>query len=207
MQEVIAAGGRAYFEEHLADTKRLLASNDQRGFCKHLRSTVGLEGKNARSEQVIMDENGPLLRVKAPNSWVSFFHKLLKTKTLKLRLTIIELFPPRPLELSLGDEPSMDMSNWKAVGSDGLPTKILKLDHPGLKPLLSPTSFVNAWITGEGPQQWTDAFIKVLRKRRVALIATATERFRLLPDEGKGLFKTVASRLSNNCEVWGVFTT
>ena len=47
--------------------------------------------------------------------------------------------PPRPLELlSLGDDPSMDemtgelkgISNWKAVGPDGLQAELLKIDHP-----------------------------------------------------------------------------
>ena len=49
------------FEEYLAETERLLADNDQRGFYKRLKGTVGLGGRKARSEQFIMDEDGPLL--------------------------------------------------------------------------------------------------------------------------------------------------
>ena len=59
--------------------------------------------------------------------------------SLKLDPTITELFSPQPLELSLGDEPSMDemaeainksMPNWKAVGPEGLPAGLPQLDQP-----------------------------------------------------------------------------
>ena len=64
LQKVIAAGRRAYFEEYLAETERLVANNDQRRFYKHLKITVGLEATEARSEQFIRDEDGTLLRDK-----------------------------------------------------------------------------------------------------------------------------------------------
>ena len=64
LRVVIDAGLHAYFEEYLAETKRLLADNDQRGFYKHLKGTVGFGGRKARSEQFIMDEDGTLLRDK-----------------------------------------------------------------------------------------------------------------------------------------------
>ena len=76
------------------------------------------------------------------------YPKLLNTKSLKLDPTIFNLLPPRPLELSLGDEPSMDemtealkgMSNWKAVGPDGLPAELLKIDHPAFAQCFHNTS-------------------------------------------------------------------
>ena len=51
--------------------------------------------------------------------------------------SIIEPLSPRPLSLSLGDEPSLDetmgvikaMPNWRALGPDGLPAELLILDH------------------------------------------------------------------------------
>ena len=61
---MIDAGLHAYFEEYLAETDRLLADNDQRSFYQHLKGTVGLGGRKARSEQFIMDEDGTLLRDK-----------------------------------------------------------------------------------------------------------------------------------------------
>ena len=61
---MIDAGLHAYFEENLAETERLLADNDQRGFYKHLKGTVGLGGRKASSEQCIMHEDGTLLRDK-----------------------------------------------------------------------------------------------------------------------------------------------
>ena len=140
LQEVVAAGVHAYFEEYFTETETLLENNDQRGFYKHLKSTVGLEGTKATSEQFIMDEDGTLLRdqVRIRERWLGHFHKLLNTKSLKLDpAVIIDLLPPRPLELSLGDEPSMDemmgviksMSNWKAVGPDDLPAELETADR------------------------------------------------------------------------------
>ena len=54
LRAVIDAGLHAYFEEYLAEAERLLADNDQRGFYKHLKGTVGLGGRKARSEQFII---------------------------------------------------------------------------------------------------------------------------------------------------------
>ena len=62
LRAVIDAGLHA--SEYLAETERLLADNDQRGFYKHLHGTVGMGGRKARSEQFIMDEDGTLLRDK-----------------------------------------------------------------------------------------------------------------------------------------------
>ena len=64
LRAVIDAGLHAYFEEYLAETERLLADKDQRGLYKHLKDTVVLGGRKARSEQFIMDEDGTLLRDK-----------------------------------------------------------------------------------------------------------------------------------------------
>ena len=61
---MIDAGLHAYFEEYLAETDRLLADNDQRSFYKHLKGTVGLGDRYARSEQFIVDEDSTLLRDK-----------------------------------------------------------------------------------------------------------------------------------------------
>ena len=48
------------------------------------------------------------IRVRIRERRARFYHTLLNTKSLKLDPTIIDLLPPRPLELALGDEPSTD---------------------------------------------------------------------------------------------------
>ena len=80
-------------------------------------------------------------KVRIRERWSAVYNKLLNTTSQKLDPTIIDLLPPRPLKLSLGDEPStMDettealksISNWKAaiiinscsVGPDGLPAEV-----------------------------------------------------------------------------------
>ena len=64
LRRVIDAGLHAYVEEYLAETERVLADNDQRGFYKHLKGTVRLDGRTAGSEQFIMDEDGTLINDK-----------------------------------------------------------------------------------------------------------------------------------------------
>ena len=105
MQKVITTGLHTYFDGYLAQTGRLLANNDQRGFYKNLKSTVGLEETKARGEQFIRDEDGSLLRdkVRIRERWPGFCHKSLNTKSLKFDPTIIDLLPPRLPKLSLED--------------------------------------------------------------------------------------------------------
>ena len=62
LRGVTNAGLHAYFQEYLAETQRLLADNDQRGFYKHLKGTVGLGGPKVRSKKFNMDDDGTLLR-------------------------------------------------------------------------------------------------------------------------------------------------
>ena len=64
----------------------------------------------ARSEQFIMDEDGTLLRdeVRIGKRWEGFFQPVLHKKSPKRDVTIIALFPQRPLAPLLGDEPTMD---------------------------------------------------------------------------------------------------
>ena len=136
---------------------------------------VGKETSERRSEHIIIGaENGTPLRdskVRTRERCVRVFHKLLKPKSSKLDSTVIDPLPPRPLELSLGDGPSLKemievirvMPIWKAVGPDGLPAELLKLDHPGVFQWFHHI-FVNVWITEELSQQWKHAIIKILRK-------------------------------------------
>ena len=142
-----------------------------------------------------MDDDGSLLKdkVRILERWAGYFGTLLNTKSPKLDPNISGLFPQRPLALSLGDEPAMDdmaaviirdMPNWKAMGPDSLPAELLKIDHPEFIRYFH-NVLVNVWRTGDVPQQWKDATIKFLHKRRIALIATTTEGFRLLPIQAK----------------------
>ena len=105
--------------------------------------------------------------------WRGFFQTLLNKKSPILDLTTTVLLTQRPLAPSLGVEPTMDdilgvirgMPNWKAVGPDFLPAEVLKLDHPEFIRYFH-NLLVNVWSTGEVPQQWKYATIKVLHKKK-----------------------------------------
>ena len=114
-----------------------------------------------------MDEDRTLLRER----WGGFFQTLLNRRSPKLDLPITVLFPQRPLAPSLGVEPTMDdmmgvirdIPNWKAVGPDFLPAEVLNSTTLSLSGTFI---LANMWRTGEVPQQWKDATIKVLHKKK-----------------------------------------
>ena len=142
LRGVIDAGWHAHVQEYLAEAERLLAENDQRGFYKHVKGTVGLAGRNVRSEQFIMDQDGTLLRgkVRIRERWGGFLQTVLNKNSPKLDPVVSALFLQRPLIPSLGDELTIDgmtgiirgMPNWNAVGQYFCPADLLKLDHPEL---------------------------------------------------------------------------
>ena len=93
-----------------------------------------------------------------------------------LNRTIIEGLSQKPIALSLGDPPVVSetkkalrsMANGKAMGPDELPVELLKLglsvsSHEILLPFHD--IIVAVWMTGEVPQEWKDATIKVLHKK------------------------------------------
>ena len=131
VRDVIDTSVYSHFSQFVIELERIIAKGDQRGFYRHLKGTVGMEGSRVREEQYIRDEAGVLLRDKGEirSRWVRFFKTLLNTKSPKLDPTIIEQFPARPVELALGDPPTMHdvedairgMANEKAVGPDSLP--------------------------------------------------------------------------------------
>ena len=57
------------------------------------------------------------------------------------------------------------MPNWKAVGPDSLPAELLKIDHPEFIRYFH-NLLANVWRTGDVPQQWKAATIKVLHKMK-----------------------------------------
>ena len=191
----------------------LLAANDQRSFYKHLKGTVRLGGKKARSEQFIMDEDGTLLKdkVRILERWVGYFGTLISTKSPKLDPAISDLFPQWPLVSSFGDELTMDemasvtrgIPNWKAMGSDSLPSELLKIDHPEFTRYVH-ILLVNTWRTGDFPQQWKDATVKVLHKKKDRSDCNNYRGISHVAHSGKVRLKMVASHLSNYCETEGI---
>ena len=85
---------------------------------------------------------------------------------------------------------------WKALGPDDLPAELLKLDHPEIIQCFHHI-LLNGWITGQVPQQWKDAIIKVLHKKKDTSDCNNYKGISLVAHAGNVLLKIVASRLSN----------
>ena len=98
------------------------------------------------------------------------------------------------------------MANAKAVGPDGLPAELLKLelqqDRTILLELHRLTTLI--WCEGKVLQQWKDAVITVLHKKGDK---TECENYRgisLVSHAGKVLLEVVARRLRAYCEAKGL---
>ena len=178
-----------------------------------------MQGKTLRSAQYIRDENGKLLRkldeIRA--RWRRYFTSLLNTTSATLNRTIIEGLSQKPTALSLGDPPTVSetkkalrsMANGKAMGPDELPAELLKLglsdsSHEIL--LAFHDVIVAVWMTGEVPQEWKDATIKVLHKKMDRIECSNYRGLSLVAHAGKVLLKIVANRLGDFCEKAGILS-
>ena len=121
--------------------------------------------------------------------------------------------PQHPVASALGIEPTEDdiatamkaMGNAKAVGPDGLPAEPMKLglqqDRTNLLELHRLTTLI--WREGKFPQQWKDAVITVLHKKKDKTECGNYRGISLVSHTGKVLLNVVARRLGAYCEAKG----
>lgn len=95
------------------------------------------------------------------------------------------------------------MSNWKAVGPDGLPAELPKLDHPEVTQWCDHI-LVNFWAPGEVPQQWKYATTDALHKQNNRSDCNNYRGSLLVAHVRKVLSNFVTYRLSNYCEARGI---
>ena len=170
---------------------------DQAAIYNHLK-TMNLEGKLESSSAYVKDEVGLLLKdvELIRERWVRWFHTLLSAKSPKIDPNIAEGLHQWPENMPLGVQPTMQeltdairaLANAKAVGPDGVSVALFKIalnDDPALcRRLLD--IVVCIWRRGQGPQQWKEAIIMVLHKKK---------------DRAEcGNSKIIARRLSEYCE-------
>ena len=145
---------------------------------------------------------------------VRWFHILLNTKSLTLDPNIAEGLEQWPENTTLGNKPTIQeltdaicsLANGKAVGPDGVPVELFKIALNG-DPALRQRLFdivVGIWRGGDVPQQWKDAIIKVLHKKKDRTECGNYRGISLVAHAGKILLKIIARRLSDYCERLGV---
>ena len=217
LRETIQATEDRYLEVYAFEIEEFIAAGDLRGWYGHLKGGWKLHGKKLGSAQYIIDENGKLLRkldeIRA--RWRRYFTSLLDTTSATLNRTIIEGLSQKPTALSLGDPPVVretkkalrSMANGKAMGPDELPAELLKLglsdsSHEIL--LAFHDIIVAVWMTGEVPQEWKDATIKVLHNKKDRTEGSNYRGLSLVAHAGKVLLKIVANRLGDFCEEAGI---
>ena len=177
LKKVRSAAVVRFFERHVVELEKQLRVVDQHGFCQNIRS-VQLEETKKVEPHCVRDEEGRMLLVKGRirKRWVRFFRSLLNAKSDMLDPDIPKRLPQHPVASALGIEPTEEeittaikaMANVKAVGPDDLPAELLKLgvqqDRTILLELHRLTTLI--WLKGKVPQQWKDAVVIVLHKKR-----------------------------------------
>ena len=89
------------------------------------------------------------------------------------------------------------LANRKAVGPDGLPAELLKVlcDEGELNTLGKFDDIIVAvWRGGGVPQQWKDAMIKMLHKKKDRTECCNYRDFSLVAHAGKVFLKAIISR-------------
>ena len=212
-----AQGCRAEFlGEFVRKIETRNRDSDQAGFYKHLKTTMNLEGKRDHSSAYVKDENGVLLRdvELIRERWVRWFHTLLNVKSPRLDPNIAEGLDQWPESMPLGVQPTMQeltdairsLANGKAVGPDEVSVELFKItlnSDPDLRRRL--LDIVVRILRGsEVPQQWKDAIIMVLHKKKDRTKCGNYEGISLVAHAGKILLKIIARRLSEYCERVGI---
>ena len=99
------------------------------------------------------------------------------------------------------------MANGKTKGPNELPAELLKLElsDSSHKIFLAFHGIIVAvWMTGEVPQEWKDATINVLRKKKYRTECSNYRGLSLVAHAGKVLLRIVANRLGDFCEEAGI---
>ena len=99
------------------------------------------------------------------------------------------------------------MANGKAMGPDELPAELLKLglsDSSREVLVAYHGTTLAVWMAGEVPQEWKDATIKVLQKKKNRTECSNYRGLSMVAHAGKVLLKIVANRLGDFCEEVGI---
>ena len=173
---------------------------------------MNLETKQKRSSAYVKDENGVLLRdvELIRERWVQWFHTLVNAKSPRLDPNIAEGLDQWPENMPLGVQPTMQklkdairsLANGKGIGPDGISVELFKVTpngDPALRWRLLDI-VVRIWRGGEVPQQWKDAIIMVLHKKKDRTECGNYRGISLVAHAGKILLKIIARRLSEYCE-------
>ena len=217
LRKIMEAADNKYLEVPACELENFTLAWDMRGWCGHRKAGWKLQSKKVGSAKYIRDEDGKLLRkldeIRA--RYRRYFASLFNTTSAALNRNIIEGLSPKPVvALSLGDPPNVNeakkslssIANSKATGPDELLAEVLKprLSDSSHEILLAIHGIIVAvWITGEVPQEWKDATIKVLHKKKDRAECSNYRDLSLVAHASKVIFNLVANRLGDFCEEAG----
>ena len=205
LKRVRSAAVVRFLERHVVGLEKQLHMGTQHGLFQNIKS-VQLEETKKVESQCVRDEEGRLLRDKGciRERWVRLFRSLLNSKSDMLDPDIPKRPPQHLVASALGIEPTEEeiatatkaIPNAKAVGPDGLPAELLKLelqqDWTILPDLHRLTTLI--WREGKVPQQWKK--ITVLHKKGDKTECGNYRGISLVSHAGKVLLRVVTTRLN-----------
>ena len=207
------AAENKYLEVYACELEKFTLAGDMRGWYGHRKVGWKLQGKKVGSAQYIRDEDGKLLRKleEIGARCRRYFASFLNTTSAALNRNIIEGLSLKPVALSFGGPPIVNeagralrsIANGKAMGPDELLVEVPKLELSGSSHeiLLALHGIIVAvWMTGEVPQEWKYATIKVLHKKKDRTECSNYRDLSLVANAGKVILKVVANRLGDFCE-------
>ena len=175
-------------------------------------------GREARPQLgvYVKDEDDLLLRdvELIRERWVRWFHTLLNAKSPRFDPNIAEGLHQWPEDMLLEIQPTMQdltgairsLANGKAVRPDEVSVELDKIPLNGDPALRRRLLDIVGCIRrgGEVPQQWKDASIMTLHKKKDQAECGNYRGISLVAHAGKMLLKIIARRLSKYCERVGI---
>jgi len=192
----------SWWTQKAAEIQMLADTNDTQRFYEALKTIFGPTQhavhpvKSKDGSKVIKDHEGILSR------WAEHLRELLNCVN-PTDPTLLDLIPQLPVIPQLDDPPALHeiaaavkaLKNNKAAGPDGIPAEVFKFGGHQLTRRLHQFIY-RAWTTGKLPQQWKDANIVTIYKRKGDRQLCGNSRgISLLSVAGKILARVMLKRL------------
>ena len=179
--------------------------HDVRGMFQSIKKVCG---PTVKANQAVKDLDGNVL-VKPEailKRWTEHFQTLLNQFS-EIDEKVLDNIPQRPVDESMANHPTREefdqalrrLKNNKATGEDGIPAEVLKHGGETMKKLLHQI-ICQIWRKQEVPQQWVDAIIIKLFKKKDPMECGNYRGISLLAVAGKILSNIILLRITGRVE-------
>ena len=194
-----------WWQRQAKDIQTMHDSHNIRGMFQGIKK---LCGPVVKANQAVKDLNGKVLVNPEDilKRWTEHFHTLLNQFS-EADEKVLENIPQRAVDESMADPPTLEdinkaltrLKNNKATGEDGIPAEVFKYGGDVIRNLLHQI-VCQIWKEGQVPQQWIDAVIIKLFKKKDPMECGNYRGISLLAVAGKILSNIILSRIARRVE-------